>query len=153
VEKRVSAFVKYTVFEQYTGIIYQYYMFIPGIFRQNIPFFPSLLIRKVRLYRYKVLYRCYNTQNQPGNKAKTSARHKGEHAAPSSPDSESKKPTTTLFRTTVVRGPGQAVPEANPTRPSQHPNRRPIQEIITRIKASSWRLASQTSIYGAAILV
>jgi hypothetical protein len=73
---------------------------------------------------------CHNTQNQLGNKAKTSAWHKGEHAAPSSPDSKSKKPTSTLFRTTVVRGPGQAGPEACPTRPSQHPNRRPIQEII-----------------------
>jgi hypothetical protein len=40
-----------------------------------------------------VLY--YNTQNQPGNKAKTSAQHNGEHAAPSSPDSKSTKPTST----------------------------------------------------------
>jgi hypothetical protein len=46
----------------------------------------------------------YNTQNQPGNKAKTSARHNGEHAAPSSPDSKNTKPTSTLFRKTVVRG-------------------------------------------------
>jgi hypothetical protein len=30
-----------------------------------------------------------------------------------------------------VRGPGQAGPEACPTRPSQHPNRCPIQEIIS----------------------
>jgi hypothetical protein len=74
---------------------------------------------------------CYNTQNQPGNRAKTSARQKGEHAAPSSPDSKSTKPTSTLLCTTVVRGPGQAGPEACPTRPSQHPNRRPIQEMIT----------------------
>jgi hypothetical protein len=72
-----------------------------------------------------------NTQNPPGNKAKKSARHNGEHAAPSSPDSKSKKPTSTLFRTTVVRGLGQAGPGTCPTRPSQHPNRRPIQEMIT----------------------
>jgi hypothetical protein len=41
VQKRVSAFVKHTIFEQYTGTIYQY-MFVPGIFRQNFPFFPAL---------------------------------------------------------------------------------------------------------------
>jgi hypothetical protein len=32
-----------------------------------------------------------NTQNQPGNKAKTSARHKGEHPAPFSPRQQEQK--------------------------------------------------------------
>jgi hypothetical protein len=44
-QKRVSAFVKYTIFEQYTGILYTNNTCLYRVlFRQNIPFLHALLI-------------------------------------------------------------------------------------------------------------
>jgi hypothetical protein len=73
----------------------------------------------------------YNTHGHQATKPKRQlgAMESTQHQP--APTARAKKPTSTLIRTTVVRGFGQAGPEACPTRPSQHPKRRPIQEIIT----------------------